>query len=135
MREILFRGKTEDGKWVDGFYVRQVDCCGGVHFIFHCANNPDDSNARYDVIKETVGQFTGSTDKNGKKIFEGDIIKNTFEEGSVEFLTVVWNGKYCCFELKEHMSKELIELCEYEEGEVIGNIHDNPELEKEKDND
>lgn len=125
MREILFRGKTEDGKWVDGFYVKQVDCCGGVHFIFHCAKNPDDNNARYDVIKETVGQFTGLLDANGEKIFEGDILRERngedigfirYDDEDGMFYLVVDNVLY---DFSTASSKWY---------EVIGNIHDNPEL-------
>lgn len=129
MREILFRGKRVDnGEWVTGYYVKAVHhwhkhgihedwiICGaaanGGWFAVHnrCAVDP-----------ETVGQFTGLTDKNGKKIFEGDILKaiagNPVGEPIVAKVVPNLNDYELMWDI-EH-SYEL---------EIIGNIHDNPEL-------
>lgn len=131
MREILFRGKRVDnGEWVEGNY--SIDVSGRVDIL------PIDNLVFFEVIPETVGQFTGLTDKNGKKIFEGDIVKRFNSRGQeVMRYAVKWNTDCCMFVL----------ICEYtylgeydtdftvyygEDLEVIGNVHDNPELLKEE---
>ena len=116
MREILFRGKRwNDGEWLEGTLYRlayEFD-----PFIM-LANRHGES---YQVKPETVGQFTGLTDKNGKKVFEGDIIKaiasNPVGE-DVQATVIVRLDDYELMWDIEH-SHEI---------EVIGNIHDNPEL-------
>ena len=133
MREILFRGKTDNGEWVYGHYVYQY----GAHMIYL----PDGTDREYGfdyhhIIPETVGQFTGLTDKNGKKIFEGDIISTDIKR---PYLVVEFRDgcfMFNCNDGGEDYYDIMLPICkeahtEYEYGEVIGNIHDNPELLKE----
>ncbi|MBR2304036.1 MAG: hypothetical protein IJ871_02725 [Ruminococcus sp.] len=125
MREILFRGKREDnGKWVYGYYVKLPDAAGSVCFMHVPASNPDERNTAHYVALETVGQFTGLTDKNGVKIFEGDIVRlwgnGNNLKGVVEYSEAVWWVR-----LKECRTY-LLDL--YDESVIIGNIYDNPEL-------
>ncbi|MDD6564273.1 MAG: YopX family protein [Clostridiales bacterium] len=140
MREILFRGKREeDGGWIYGLYsddyVYDTD--------FPCIV-PLRSGAIYDswaVIRDTVGQYTGLTDKNGKKIFEGDIVK-TKKYGKIighsnvrDFDIFVVIYEPAMFRLENtHRAFNLVGKCgkgiDYE---VIGNIYDNPELLKRSD--
>lgn len=126
-REILFRGKrTDSGEWVEGYYTKQCDCCGAVYIILHCAQDPDDDNRAYYINPKTVGQYTGLTDKNGKKIFEGDIIKIRNKTRYVFFGVCRYRhtnyGEYAV-----DLSVKDGSNCE-----VIGNIHDNPDLIKQE---
>ena len=141
MREILFRGKTSDGEWVEGFYsaeeynpyIGKIEYIPRIQIIGKCVS--------LGVIPETVGQFTGLTDKNGKKIFEGDIVRLTDEHNEIEWTAVVVfgnpNGEYNWgWQLKAigefDGNKDILLWVDMEESgaycEIIGNIHDNPEL-------
>lgn len=130
MSEKLFRGKCfNTGEWVEGFlgievpddYVIQ-QFSFDEYFASECID-------QYSVKLETVGQYTGLTDKNGTKIFEGDILEGDLEDnldpGAKWRSEVIW-GKFgwMC------KGRQTLPMDEYDilEGEVVGNIHDNPEL-------
>jgi uncharacterized phage protein (TIGR01671 family) len=131
MRKILFRGKdVETGEWRMGSYY-----FGSMYYEllddkkYYIAD--DNASLYYEVIPETVGQYTGIDDKNGSKIFKGDIISFSGcdydgEEymrykatGFVEFA----NGAFCIKDDDMWYEANFFEDCE-----VVGNIHDNPEL-------
>ena len=136
MREILFRGKrTDNGTWAYGYLF----CIWERTYL--CWGTTNDVPNMKEVIPETVGQFTGLTDKNGKMIFEGDIVKCTDTINDFEFNAVVEfgnpNGEYNWgYQLKfisgEESNFDILCWVDMEETgayiEVIGNIHDNPEL-------
>ena len=123
--ERIFRGKTLTGRWVEGSYYKQEEFYGSKEDADVIITSKE--SLTYDqaldyaiVIPETVGQYTGLTDKNGKKIFEGDIVKNEFGEiDKVAFLF----GRFVPFNRYPEYRCFFCERCE-----VIGNIHDNPEL-------
>ena len=126
MREILFRGKTYDGKWVEG----------SLHIEYGETTRDGKRNIDYRIlgmrgechyiIPETVGQYIGLPDNNGKKIFEGDIIRRTwlgertyqvtFDDRTGAFIGKTKDDFFTTFD------------DDGDEFEVIGNIHDNPEL-------
>lgn len=127
MREILFRGKTSDGEWVEGFYsaeeynpyIGKIEYIPRIQIIGKCVS--------LGVIPETVGQYTGLTDKNGAKIFEGDIIR--FED---DIGYVIYTDDDASFLVDSQ--NRYIAMDYSSEFEVIGDIHDNPELLKVGDN-
>ena len=145
MREIKFRGKRVDnGEWVFGSYVSDKR---GEHILTRAADagNLKYYSARFDmfafpVIPETIGQFTGLLDKNGKEIFDGDLIsqKNFNGEEYIALYAVVYDGESFCLDMKIGNEKAMLlnefsSFGHYEnnrlrKGEVIGNIHDNHEL-------
>lgn len=121
MRAIKFRGfNRKNNQWLTGFYLQNR----GAHFVcsdeFAQGKLWDD----YEVNPETVGQYTGLNDKNGKEIYEGDIITH----GSKRILyTVVWNDTGLT--AKQNGSSSYAGLTYWQPNiEVLGNIHDNPEL-------
>lgn len=131
MREILFRGQTRrkgEKVWMDGSPVDSNWVYGG---IFQGPNYSViygyDPIEKHVVYSDTVGQFTGLTDKNGKKIFEGDILKRTNGNKYVWYVDYK-NCAFCANQSNCNYACELGELLDQIELEVIGNIHDNPEL-------
>lgn len=127
MREILFRGKrTDNGEWVYGDLIQNVDCLK----IREQEKSIKKIAKSYEVYPETVGQFTGLLDKNGKKIFEGDIVLGLFLfDMSINAVVKFRDGAFGL----EWRRGEIIEfnaftsLCNITY-EIIGNIYDNPEL-------
>ena len=126
MREILFRGKRIDnGEWVEGCFIEpnaifSKDCASGSFGTIKGIKQSIGLDV-YLVNPETVGQFTGLTDKNGVKIFEGDILQDKNEYGTLNCF-VVYEHHYWRFRGKN------VYLNFHSEMLVIGNIHDNPEL-------
>jgi uncharacterized phage protein (TIGR01671 family) len=135
MREILFRGKDSITKrWVYGALVQQQDDpLKEKAFIISYSNYQfgDFSEAvMHEVDPETVGQCTGFGDKNGNKIFEGDIV--SICNSKTFFFIVYWNHAVKSFILKSTVNGvngiDCNVLDSTQDIEVIGNIYDNPEL-------
>ena len=130
MREILFRGKRVDtGEWVEGQYYKRTHFYGDQSIKHYIITSDEDLGydqalEYYEVIPRTVGQYIGLLDKNGKKIFERDIIRASidwcmdgmYEEGT---LTVWYDKRVAGFDISGIDMNTV---------EVIGNIHDTPEL-------
>ena len=139
MREILFRGKRPNGQWVQGdLTLYRIDEKVISKISFHqtraTLNGLRTATYTDDVIPETIGQYTGLTDKNGTKIFEGDIL-----EFSDRIVVVFWHSHLGCwdsnflkFTNKENGRDDMSPHSWDFKSKVIGNIHDNPELLKER---
>lgn len=137
MREILFRGKkSSTGEWVAGSLIVNKN---GLHTITQVMENPVSHGELngwcYGVIPETVGQFTGLVDKNGVKIFEGDILERV--DVSSTHLVIWESDRYLVKEIYDSWLKQNVfykNSCSSLSSmttfkiEIIGNIHDNPEL-------
>ncbi len=159
MREILFKAKRLDnGEWVEGHLVKRPSCiqfCLDSYsswYVNRPAADPDDNSSEYNIDPETIGQYTGLKDKSGRRIFEGDILRN---HGNPVDLTLVKFGEFGVIDVEAEsvvdnaigwhtkvIPTDALSQCEpfcYNmplsdywlkryEAEVIGNIHDNPEL-------
>ena len=131
MRNILFRGKRIDNdEWIYGNHIYSPDYTF-VHNICDIGSPHD----WYEVDPDTIEQFTGLYDKNGEKIFEGDVVKTKYDRLCV----VVWfsSRAHCGWDLKPVDTVDNIvhrkppteyDLWEDKNLEVVGNIHDNPEF-------
>ena len=129
MRDILFRGKrTDNEEWDYGDlwcnpYGKRVVC------IVSPINDQGTTGGN-EVDPETVGQYTGFKDKNGKKIFEGDILSAHLDEDNPDYETVVqviWE-EYGWRTMEENGLSDPLDDEDAEIFAIIGNIHDNPEL-------
>lgn len=129
MREILFRGKRIDnGEWVEGLPWKKKYNTNKL--FISCFPDKDDNEEAFVVVHETVGQYTGLTDKNGTKIFEGDIL-----EFSDRLVSVFWHTHLGCWDSNfikftdKNNGRDDMSPCRWGyRAEVVGNIHDNPEL-------
>ena len=125
MREILFRGKRVDnGEWVEGSLIK-VDWRNKPTTYSIMPTRPTACN--YIVIPETVGQYTGLTDKDGVRIFEGDIVERVSDG---EQAVISWLKYFACFGLS--FDGWCCGFDDYDfslnDFKVIGNIHDNSEI-------
>lgn len=126
MREILFRGKHMhvcpenkhlDGTWVEGYLADE--------------NHINDGKCEFLIDPETICQYTGLTDKNGKKIWEGDILEGHLDDKFPEDVTrekVIWHESGWKTEEPGCVDKEYLDEFDTENFEVVGNVFDNPEL-------
>ena len=127
MREILFKGKTDKNEWVEG-YFEKYNGCSYINLQTERLNSGGYPIREFvEVIPETVGQYTGLTDKNGKKIFEGDIINIYRSSGELYCKkgVVAYSEVFSGFMANKHIS--LYGGCVKDIFEVVGNIYDNPE--------
>ena len=155
MREIEFRGKTKQGNWAYGVPVESRTNCENwyIELVKAIEYETDIEYSTYveseEIDENTLGQYTGLKDKNGKKIYEGDIVKSTYKEkrnfygqnyiSEMNFTEeVVWSNDYngWCLKITDDGINlyrrfnycEEVRNIKLDNVEVIGNIYDNPEL-------
>ena len=132
MREILFRAKRKNnGEWVEGGYHHQTDYYGDPcdrHYIVNGSQTDIEGyGEHYEIDPETLCQYTGVTDKNGKQIWENDIVKHEISDtiGTVKWYEEDYIG-WCVDDVvidEQHFTDEMWSECE-----VIGNVFDDKHL-------
>lgn len=115
MRKILFRGKDKfGGRWIEGSLLVFPDTGRMKILVWNRAELDFDG---YEVFPETVGQYVGAEDITGRKVFEGDVLRFVAEDG--------YTGEIYT-EAKKWL--RYVNECIFSEMEIVGNVHDNPEL-------
>ena len=135
-REILFKAKKVDGgEWIEGYIVKKH----GTYFLYDINESDTCRQNNYLIDEDTICQYTGLTDKNGNRIWEGDIIKYHFGEvyAPVKFgeyqscfdsTSTCHVGFYVDWDKNHDFRKDLGYWIKMVDAEVVGNIFDNPEL-------
>ena len=127
IREVIFRGKrTDNGEWIEGSLLG-IDWCDKPSTYSIAPNTP--VSVFYSVIPETVGQYTGLTDKNGVRIFEGDIVRYdvNYHDMVISYDVENWGG-WLYEDMDDNMQAySIYEFC-LKDIAVVGNIHDNPDI-------
>ena len=135
-REILFRAKRiSDGEWIEGYYLYYKPCILSPLIpseYRHCMTTLDGITT--DIDPTTLSQFTGMYDKNGKRIFENDVLKN--DKGLIRYVKWEMSCGSCCTQVIGFGASgightDFINFDYLDEIEVIGNIFDNADLIKE----
>ena len=120
-RENKFRALTKSEVWAYGMPCKSNYGIEMVTELYH-VDGAEWNEYGEDVRPETVGQFTGLHDKNGKEIYEGDILQSHYGDGPIG--EVMWNDEYACFDYRDEnlgcYAKDMLQ--------IIGNIYENPKL-------
>ena len=140
MREILFRAKrkrwckfSEYEWWIEGYYVKYQPCASKDEWVHGIVPKCASDLYIVEIDPETLCQYTGKSDEDGKKIFDGDIVgfidlystESGYSESSC-LGEVVWSEEECCFHVTNRLSAESWEVLD--ECKVVGNVFDNKEL-------
>lgn len=147
MREILFKAKRKDnGKWVEGYYYKMSETTycfkedyerkpvSEHHYILQERMTDwglPNQIVQIEIDSETLCQFTGLCDKNGKKVWENDILMAHLDESYPEdatYETVEWNVVGWVTHETDSTDRQYLDEFDLEHYEAIGNIFDNPEL-------